>query len=91
MKLTWAEYERGGIFVFQKYRGIKPQRLELSTYSKIVLPIRRYKCSLCYEDQVTSYSMLCKVILRTANDSEKSHGVLLDGGSTLLQVEFFFS
>ena len=25
--------------------------------------------------------MLCKVILRTVNDSEKSHEVLLDGGS----------
>ena len=89
MKLTWAEYERGGIFVFQQYRGIKRQRLELSTYSQFFLPRRRYECSFCYEDQFTSYSMLSKVILRTVNDSEESHGVLLNGGSTLLHVEFF--
>ena len=27
--------------------------------------------------------MLCKVILRTVHDSEKSHEVFLNGGSTL--------
>ena len=42
----------------------------------IFLPRRRYKCSLCYEDQFTSYSMLCKVIILTVNDSEKSDDVL---------------
>ena len=48
----------------------------------IFLPRRRYKCFLCYEDQFTSYSMLCKVLLLTVNDSEKSHEVLFNGGSS---------
>ena len=47
----------------------------------IILLRRRYKCSWCYDDQFTSYSMLCKVILRTVNDSETSHEVLLNRGS----------
>ena len=35
----------------------------------------------CYEDQFTSYFMLCKVILRAVSNSEKSHEVFLNGGS----------
>ena len=49
---------------------------------------RRYKCSLSYEDQFTSYSMLCRVILLTVNDSEKSHEVLLNGRSRTTLMEY---
>ena len=42
----------------------------------------RYRCSLCYEDQFTSYFMLGKVILPTVNDSEKCHKLLFNGGSS---------
>ena len=69
MKLTWVEYERGGIFVFQRYWCIERRWLE--HLRLIYLPRRRYKGSLCYEDQFTSYSMLCKVIILTVNASEK--------------------
>ena len=39
----------------------------------LFLPKCRYKCSLCYEDQFTSYFMLCKVILQAVSNSEKYH------------------
>ena len=44
----------------------------------IFLLRRHYKCSWRYEDQFASHSMLCKVSLRTVNDSEKSHEVLFN-------------